>query len=404
MKFFKKGEWNTLWPFYLDAIISPMLFFIPIFLVIYFLELGYSLFQIGLLISAAPLTSLIFEIPTGAVADLYGRKFSVLLGMTLEGIGVFLLYFFTNFYAVLALFALIGFGATFSSGAGEAWVTDFVKYKRKHFMKSYFVKSQSLDNIGFVVSGFVGAFLVSVFGVSVIWLAATASIVISVFILSFAKEHFIRRKINFKTAFHGVLGKSKEAVKYSRRHRVIFYFLAAGFFLVLAGNFSSGLSWIPFLQNMDFPDYAFGFVWSGIAALGIAAPLIANKIFREGKERMFILVSISILIVIPLFVVFAKSVVSALSILFAVAFMKELKFSAQRTYFHSHIPTALRASIGSVEGMLYAFVGIFAPPLVGFIVDSVGPQYAILISGIITIPSAFAYYFVKRVKKVEMRR
>src|SRR3989344_1277986 len=85
MKFFKQGELKLLWLFYLDALISPMLFFMPAFIIIYFRNLGFSLFQISLLTMMMPLLMLLFEIPTGAIADVYGRKFSVLLGALIQG-------------------------------------------------------------------------------------------------------------------------------------------------------------------------------------------------------------------------------------------------------------------------------------------------------------------------------
>ena len=70
MKFFKQGELKLLWPFYLDALISPMLFFMPAFVVVYFRDLGLSLFQISILTMMMPLFMFLFEIPTGAIADI----------------------------------------------------------------------------------------------------------------------------------------------------------------------------------------------------------------------------------------------------------------------------------------------------------------------------------------------
>lgn len=398
MKFFKKGELKLLWPFYLDAIISPMLFFIPVFLVLYFRDLNFSLFQIGLLVAAAPLTSLLFEIPTGAFADLYGRKKSVILGVFLQAIPIFLLYYFTTFTSVFLLFALMGFGGTFVSGAVEAWVADLVKDKGKHLLKSYFVKVQSLDSFGLVISGFIGAWFVKLFGLSIIWLTAGASLIITVVLLAFARENFTRKKVSYREVLSGVFTQSQKAIRFSKRHKIIYYFFVAGMFLSLAGSFGGSLSWIPFLEERGMPDYAFGFLWSGMAALGIFAPIIANRLYREGRERKFILGTIMVVIIITLLVYFAVNLVVALSILLAIAFFEQFKLPAQRTYFQAHIPSEIRASVGSVEGMIYSFVGIFAPPLAGLTVDVIGAQYTILISGFIMIPAAIAYYYVGRKK------
>ncbi|HJX49991.1 MAG TPA: MFS transporter, partial [Candidatus Nanoarchaeia archaeon] len=131
MTFFKKDELKLLWPFYLDSILSPMLFFAPAFFVVYFNYLALSYFQIGLLFAIMPLVSLLFEIPTGAIADLYGRKFSVLIGYFLEGVAFLSLFFFNNYYLMLAAFAFLGFASTFSSGSKEEWIADLIKKEDK---------------------------------------------------------------------------------------------------------------------------------------------------------------------------------------------------------------------------------------------------------------------------------
>jgi len=108
MSFFKKGELRLLWPFYFDALFISMLFLYPIFYVLYFREIGFSLVQIGLFGSAYGLAMLIFEIPTGAIADIWGRKISTILGWFLAGIAMIAVVFTNNFYAILALFFIRG--------------------------------------------------------------------------------------------------------------------------------------------------------------------------------------------------------------------------------------------------------------------------------------------------------
>src|SRR3989338_3064497 len=131
MKFFKHNELRLLWPFYLTAILSPILFFAPAFFVVYFGSLGLSAFQISILLMISPLFSLIFELPTGAFADVYGRKASVLASFFLATVCLMLLFFFTNFYALVVIFALLGIAQTFESCAYEAWVFDLLRREQK---------------------------------------------------------------------------------------------------------------------------------------------------------------------------------------------------------------------------------------------------------------------------------
>jgi DHA3 family tetracycline resistance protein-like MFS transporter len=68
------------------------------------------------------LSILVFEIPTGVVADAVSRRRSVLLGTTLMGAALVLTGLFPSFPALLGAQALWGLGYTFTSGATEAWV------------------------------------------------------------------------------------------------------------------------------------------------------------------------------------------------------------------------------------------------------------------------------------------
>lgn len=395
MKFFKKGELKLLWLFYLNALISPILFFMPAFMIIYFRDLGFSIFQISLLTMMMPLFMLLFEIPTGAVADIYGRKFSVLLGVLIEGIAVFSIFFLDNFYSLVFAFALAGFGSTFGSGAKEAWVTDLIRKEKKNFLQNYFVKSQALCNFGLVISGILGVFLVKQFGVSIIWIVAGISSFITFFLLGFAKEHFIKRKVKIKDSFKSLIKQSQVSVKYAKNHSVLFLFLIATALIVFASEFNGSLAWIPFLQNLGFPVYAFGYLWSAMGVVGIFAPFISLKFLKKGQERKFILNAILLTILVLVLVIFVKSIFFAFLIILFQLFFGGMSRPIERTYFHRFIKSKLRATVGSVESMLIGFVGVLAMPLAGLSVDYLGSRYTILLSALLMIPSVIIFFKIK---------
>ena len=254
---FKRGELKLLWPFYLDAAISPLFFFMPAFMVLYFNGIGLSLFQIGILMGVANLTSLLFEIPTGAIADIYGRKFSVLLSYFLQGLVFLSLFFITDYYFIIGVYALLGIASTFSSGAKEAWTIDLIRASRKDFQKGYFVKSQTIDSIGLILSGVIGAYAVKFFGLSIIWIATFLSFFVAFTIGLFAQEHFIKRK-TADSSIKRITKQGLESIRYSKNHAVLFSFLIASAFLILASNLQGQIAWLPFFQELGMPEYAFG--------------------------------------------------------------------------------------------------------------------------------------------------
>ena len=74
--------------------------------------------------TALELSVLIAEAPTGAFADVYGRRLSIILGFSLVGIG-FVLEGAAPLFASILLSQLVwGAGYTFTSGAMQAWLAD----------------------------------------------------------------------------------------------------------------------------------------------------------------------------------------------------------------------------------------------------------------------------------------
>src|SRR6056297_971594 len=88
---------------------------------------GLSLFEIGIMESIFHITSFTMEIPTGMIADLYGRKFSRLLGR-LATVLAFLIMLFSHSTILFALsFIIQALGYNLESGAGEALIYDSMK-------------------------------------------------------------------------------------------------------------------------------------------------------------------------------------------------------------------------------------------------------------------------------------
>lgn len=397
VKIFEKGELKLLWPFYLDAVLPYLLFFAPAFLVPYFIKLGFSFYQIGTLMAVLPLAALLFEIPTGAFADVYGRKLSTLFGFAIEGICLLLVYFVQDYYSLLIIFFIWGVGVTFSSGASDAWKTDLIKKRNKHLLKGYFIKWQILGSCGLFISGFLGALFVSLFGIRSIWLFGSVSFLITIIILSFGEEYFVKEKKT--THYNAIVKKTKDSIGYSYHHPVLSYFLMAIFIYAFALTFNSGITWTPLLQGYGFPDYAFGYLWSFMAAVGIFAPMIAQKLLKSYKEKRILIILSVLLVVSAMSALFVSGIISAFIVLFFCSLFMQAKSPILQIYFQKHLPTKMRATIGSVQGMILEISAILSPIAIGFILGLVGAKVTIFIGGLLVIPTIILYLKIKEKKK-----
>jgi len=103
------------------------LFFSMMFVVTSFYEAtvaGLSGLQLVLVGTTVEVTILLFEVPTGIVADAYSRRLSVIIGFFLMGIGFLVEGTFPIFGMILLTQVLWGIGYTFTSGATQAWLSD----------------------------------------------------------------------------------------------------------------------------------------------------------------------------------------------------------------------------------------------------------------------------------------
>ena len=94
----------------------------PIIAVYYVKVVVLGPLELVLLGTIVEIAGLVCEVPTGIVADLYSRRLSVIIGVfavgvcfTVQGLAPFL-------GAIVVAETLRGVGATFTSGALEAWI------------------------------------------------------------------------------------------------------------------------------------------------------------------------------------------------------------------------------------------------------------------------------------------
>jgi MFS transporter, DHA3 family, tetracycline resistance protein len=80
-----------------------------------------QLVLVGTVLEAA---CFLFEVPTGVVADVYSRRLSVIIGVSLIGLGFLLEGSLPLFGTILLAQVIWGLGYTFISGAEQAWLSD----------------------------------------------------------------------------------------------------------------------------------------------------------------------------------------------------------------------------------------------------------------------------------------
>lgn len=218
--------------------------------------------ELGFLIAAQAafnVAMMVGELPTGVLADKYGQKFSMRLGIILDAVGMVQLLFVQSNMAVLIFFAVRGFSVALRSGADEALLYETHRKEtgtEKGFSKSY-GKFLSNDVLGFIVSSVVAGVALQVAGsaayvplIVVSGLTSLAALVITYTLR--VKIPIIKQSEKFQAIKH-----IKESVTAVTKNQTILALTVVGL-LTLNGEYFLRQTYPPFFEQMAVPAIFLG--------------------------------------------------------------------------------------------------------------------------------------------------
>lgn len=392
INFFDKKEWRLLWLFYVSKFIETSFVLIAAYLVIYLRNIGFSFFQISILTAVNFAASFIFEIPTGSIADIFGRRVSIIIRTVVKGAVLLIIPFTRDFLTLFALFAIWGIAETFKSGADEAWVTDWLKYNQSEYLlKDYIAKETAIGFIGGTIGPFIAATLLHIIDMKHLWTIQGFSLFISLIFIFLAKEHFTKKKVYLGEYWQKTVDNIKGGLKFSWRHKSVLYLMIAVLFVWFV-NAIIDMMWQPYLRNTSLPVEYIGYVLSAASALSAAAALLGGWIAKRLKKNHYFLAVIATTqLLLALFIGITYSPELAVFVLLALFILGPLRFPSERSYFQKFIPASIRATVTSVRSAI-GTVGIVTADLVaGLAADNFGPQKTIMLSAIALVPAVILY-------------
>ena len=135
--------------------------FFDAFLLLFFLENGFSYSQIGVLYATREITTNLMEVPSGIIADSYGRKTSLLGAFLLYMLSFGVFYLSSNFLLMLLAMLLFGLGDAFRSGTHKGMIMDYLKIKGWQDQKiAYYGNTRSWSQRGSAISALLAGILV----------------------------------------------------------------------------------------------------------------------------------------------------------------------------------------------------------------------------------------------------
>ena len=394
-----------MWKFRFYGFFKNLRFFEPYLLILllgYLGHLEYPLLTIGSLFLVQEVFTYLFEIPSGILADKFGKKNELLVCFVFY-IASFVLYFigfslsFDFFFVLFIAAALYGLGESFRSGTHKAMILAWLDKNDYSDHKAFvYGRTRSWSLIGSTLNGITSVFLV-LFLPSAQWVFLVAIIpYIFDFILrttypKYMNEHKLRETSFWKEMGKGfkdmiLAFKSKNLTKgvfSSATYDAIFKSLKDYiqpiikiYIVIIIANF--GLTSNSFnLTSDDIIKVILGIMYSLFYLVSSISSRNAHYVkswFRGAKQSMDILFYLfaGILILNAIFITVQLPIVVIFLYLFIFAF-QNLRRPLCVDYLGDIMKKEQRTTILSAESQVKSFLVFIFAPLFGFIADSAGP-------------------------------
>jgi len=335
----------------------------------------------------------LFEIPTGIVADTLGRKVSFLMG-TFTLLFSTLIYYYLwqhhiGFWPWALVSVLLGLGFTFFSGAVEAWLVDALGYTGfKGALEDVFAKGQIASGAAMLFGATMGGYIAQRTNLGVPYIFRCGFLILS-FVFAFWTMKdlgFKPRKLgNIPKEIKAILKKSLEVGFHKKHVR----------WMILASPFVSGTGVYAFYAAQPFLLELYGetsaYLIAGIAASlvagsqilgGLMVPSIRKK-FKKRTTAILLLMGLSAVVLMAIGL--ADQFWWVLGLLALWGLIGAAAHPIRQAYLNKCLPSQQRATLLSFDGLVGSTGGVVFQPLLGRSADLWGYGFSFLLSGLVQI-------------------
>ncbi len=333
---------------------------------LFLLDAGLSFFEVFVANAAFSAGMVLFEIPTGVVADTVGRRVSFLLSVAVLGVTTLAYVGLAQIEAGVVAFALVsvamGLGFTFYSGAMEAWLVDALAATGyRGVLDRVFARGQQVTGAAMLV-GTVGGGLLGQIDLSLPYVLRSA-LLAAVFAVAYAVMHdvgFTPRRVSVSALPSEVARNARAGVEFGWRRRSLRLLMLAG--LVQGGFLMWGFyASQPYLLDLLDSDaiWVAGLVAAALALATIAGNQVVRVASRFCTRRSTLLIAAAVVeSVAAVAMGLTGSFWIALAALLLVMGATGVTGPVRSAYLHQVVPSEQRATVVSFDSMVSNAGGI----------------------------------------------
>ena len=350
----------------------------------------------------------LFEVPTGVVADTRGRRFSFVLGAGTLLLSKLLYLVMWQIEAPFIGWAvasiLLGLGFTFFSGATEAWLVDALSATGfQGNLETVFGRGQTIAGVAMLSGSVLGGIVAQLTNLGVPYVLR--AVMLGVALLAafwFMKDLGFKPKADVSTR-QAIGDITRGSIDGGLRNRPVRW-------LMLAAPFTGGIGIYVFYAMQPFLLELYGdptaYSIAGLAAAivagaqivgGLSVPIV-RRFFSLRTNAIFLAVALESIILGAIAVVgFSMESLGmtafylAIALLVAWALIFAVAGPIRQAFLNGVIPSEQRATVLSFDSLMSSLGGVVAQPALGRVADVSGYAASYVVSGAV---SALALPFI----------
>ncbi len=355
--------------------------------VLFYQDNGMDMQQIFTLKAIYSIAIVTMEVPSGWMADVWGRKKTLFIGSVLGAAGFFIYSFSFGFWAFAVAEIILGAGHAFVSGADSAMLYDGLKASGK---TDQYIKHEgritSAGNFAEAFAGVIGGLLAAIsLRTPFYFQFAVAAIAIpAAFTLKEPRVHSTEHIHSVKKLVLNI--KTTLANNHNLRISILLSSLTGAATLTFA--------WLvqPYFIAIGLPVEMYGIFWTALNLTVGVSSVFAHKVeMLFGKKW-----SLALIILFLSFGYFLTGTVISMwgiGFLFLFYLVRGIATPVLKNYINQYTQSEIRATIFSVRDFLIRIIFAVIGPLLGWITDNISLENAFFLTGGLYLVSAAIMVF-----------
>ncbi len=374
MKDVEYGKRNRILLYIYEFISTMILFYIVDTL--FYLERGISSSAYMFFVVVMYITKLIFEIPSGILADKYGKKKILLISQIMFIISTIIFIFAYNYTVFIIAIIIASLQKCFSTGIVNSFLYESLKEKEK-FNKVLFIKN-TMYCISYMIAMLLGGYLGEKYGLIIDYYVTLIPLILGLIIICFIKDTINNKESNTKRKID-ILRNGITEIKNNKFIKNIIFINATMLVIIKLVEESHP----EYSIRIGLTESQIGIYTALILVFCIIGEYFGTKLNGE-KKYVFIILN-------PIFVGISILLLGYLNSKTGIIFLLTLYIFSESfnniifTEIHNNISSKSRVTIESIISLLESIIGIILGIINSICLSFVSVYQSYIILGIILI-------------------